>query len=282
VRRKAVGLFALIAWIIGGTAAFAGGAGDEGSGATGGADDGTKSVHAGVETYLGGFRGKRTSGCEYVLYIDKALLDRVAHEGAIERRVGGLRYRFFQISCPGQLDVTRWIPDPEPRDLAPDARSALDARFLPKPEVAMAPKPDRGIVKLGEWFWTATPFTAVSATAAVPQTGLWATTTAVPVSLTFYPGDGNEPVTCEGPGEPWLPEYGDELPTECMYTYLHSSTMSPNHMYFEAALEITWTVSWTSSTGDGGTLSDLHTFTSFDHTVKELQAIVVRGTNSSG
>jgi hypothetical protein len=255
------------------------------TGGSGSDNDEADLIHAGVDTYQGGFRGKKTNGCDYVLYIDKALLDRVAHEGAIEKRISGLRYRFFQISCPNQTDVTRWIPDPEPRDLAPDARSALAARFLPKPEVMMAPKPDRGIVKLGEWFWTTTPFVVpddrYSATAAVPQTGLWAKTTAVPVSLTFYPGDGNEPMTCIGPGQPWRSEYGDELPTECMYTYNHSSSVAPNHMYFEAALEVTWTVSWTSSTGDGGTLADLHTITPFNHTVKELQAIIVRGTDSS-
>ena len=64
-----------------------------------------------------------------------------------------------------------------------------------------------------------------------------------------------------------------------MYTYINSSDVAPNGQFFEAALEITWTVSWTSSTGAGGTLDDLHTITPFNQTVRELQAVIVGGTN---
>jgi hypothetical protein len=249
-----------------------------------GADDGADVVHAGVTTYRGGYRGRTSNGCTYVLYIDKALLDRIAHEGPISKTLNGMRYQLFQRTCPGKDDALRWIPNPEPRNLAPNARAALDRIHLPEPEIEMAPKPDRGIVTLGEWFWTTTPFDAddnrYSATAAVPETGSWATATATPTTLTFYPGDGNDPVTCDGPGQPWLPEYGDDLPTDCMYTYTHSSSVAPNGEYFEAALEITWTITWESSDGATGTLPDLHTSTPFDHTVRELQAIIISGTNT--
>jgi hypothetical protein len=157
--------------------------------------------------------------------------------------------------------------------------SALDRDFLPRPEVASAPSAGNGIVTLGQWFWTTTPFTdpdaRYTATAAVPQLGIYATATATPTTLTFYPGDGNDPVSCAGPGEVWLPEYGDELVSECMYTYVNSSAVAANGETFEAALEISWAVTWTASNGTSGRLPNVNTITTFDQTVKELQAIIV-------
>jgi hypothetical protein len=236
VRKWLVALLASL--LIAGTVSSPAIAGDGDIESTGaGSDDVPDTFYAGVETYQGGFRGTRTGGCTYAPY-NKLDYGDVTSERA-EFYSKGIRYALYIIKCGTEPPITRYFPDPPPRPLAGIALGALANRFVPKPEVAMAPKPDRGIVKLGEWFWTTTPFVAQKATAAVPQTGLWATATAVPVSLTFYPGDGNEPVTCDGPGEPWLPEYGDELPTECMYTYRNSSAMAPNHQYFEAALEIT-------------------------------------------
>jgi hypothetical protein len=244
-----------------------------GTSTTVGVDDGADVVFAGVTTYQGGYRGKRTGGCGYEYatgYL--SAIPTTAPPSYVSK---GIRYSLFVVSCPGAVPFTRYIPDPPPRSIAPAARAALDRRFLPAPEVASAPSADSGIVTLGQWFWTTTAFAEYSATAAVPQLGIYATATATPTSLTFYPGDGNTEVLCEGPGEPWLAEYGDELESDCMYTYMNSSAIAANGETFPAALQITWTVAWTASDGSSGTLPNVNTITTFDQTVKELQAIII-------
>jgi hypothetical protein len=285
VSRRLIALLAVAATFVHLTAPGYAGDGLTGDTTTASDDDRTGTIDARVEAYQGGYRGRSTNRCSYTVYIESAYLDRLAHEGPIVKRISGLRSRLYVRTCPGAIEGLVWIAEPLPPDMAALARSALKSKALPTPEVEMAPPPDKGIVKLGEWFWTTTPFDVTddsySATAAIAQTNLWATATAVPTGLTFYPGDGNEPVTCDGPGEPWRPEYGDDAPSPsgCMYEYIHSSAIAESGEYFDAALEIVWTVTWTSSTGEGGTLDDLHTVTRFRHTVRELQAIIVGGSN---
>lgn len=172
-----------------------------------------------------------------------------------------------------QSELT-WVPDQQtPEQLAQVAYDKV-VRQLPRPSPGFAPPAGKGVVQVGTWFWSGT-WAPVFATASIP--GLSATVTAVPVSLTFDPGDGRlgtGAVTCAGPGRVWTPADGDEAVSACQYTYRHSSAMSPSGMW-RTNLTITWSVAFTASNGAGSDLGQLTTSTATDLRVGEIQAVVV-------
>ena len=244
-------------------------------------DPGSGSIAAGVAVYQGRWSGTR-SACTWVLLDASAALDRFDRDQPIEKSLGGVPYRLYVRTCPasdqGPADQLVWIPQRSPDALAFDGRAYL-SRIVPRPEIGAAPPTGEGIAQVGMWFWTGTPFEPMSVTAWVPgPTGVvWATTTATPVRLVIDPGDGDlgtGPLVCDGPGEIWLPEYGDELVSQCMYTYRHSSVLAVDGEAFRASVSIEWDVAWTSSTGASGALAPMSTTTIAPIVVREIQAIV--------
>jgi hypothetical protein len=82
-----------------------------------GVDDGVDVVFAGVETYQGGFRGKRTGGCSFEYA--KGYLSPIETTAPPSYVSKGIRYSLFLVSCPGKVPFTRYIPDPPPRGHRP-------------------------------------------------------------------------------------------------------------------------------------------------------------------
>jgi hypothetical protein len=111
---------------------------------------------------------------------------------------------------------------------------------------------------------------------------LWATVTATPLRLRFDPGDvgtcancapPNPPVVCDGAGP--TAAYVPDVPGACSYTYVNaSSTSSLDGRNFLTLLSIEWVVSWTSSTGAGGSLGGETTSTTALLGVAEVKGLV--------
>jgi hypothetical protein len=192
-----------------------------------------------------------------------------------EKMVNGIKYVLFFRQCPTS-GLAYWVPQIPAAHLGTNAAAAVEER-LPSPRVGSAPPADRVVVNVGMWLWTnPAQYQPVSVTAWVPTTAgiAWATTTATPIRLVFVSGEpGASPMLCQGPGREWLPQYGDELASPCMYTYQHSSEITASNV-FDATLSIVWSVRWTSNVGAGGSLGEYTTSTNQPITVNEIQAIV--------
>ena len=192
-----------------------------------------------------------------------------------EKMVNGIKYVLLYRQCPTS-GLAYWVPQIPLARLGSSAADAVQQR-LPSPRVGSAPPADRAVVHVGIWLWTdPAQYQPVSVTAWVPTiTGIaWATTTATPIRLVFLSGEpGASPMSCQGPGRTWLPQYGDELATSCMYTYQHSSEITASGV-FDATLSIVWSVRWNSNVGAGGSLGEYTTSTNQPITVNEIQAIV--------
>ena len=192
-----------------------------------------------------------------------------------EKTVDGVLYVLFYRSCPTSGQGI-WVAQLASSGLALNAANAV-RQLLPKPTVHSAPSMGNGIVKVGMWLWTdPTQYRSMSATAWVPTgNGIaWATTTATPVRLVFLSGEpGASPMSCPGPGHAWLPQFGDEMVSACMYTYQHSSEITARQA-FDATLSIVWSVRWRSNVGIGGNLGEYATSTNQPITVNEIQAVV--------
>jgi hypothetical protein len=115
----------------------------------------------------------------------------------------------------------------------------------------------------------------VNAQAQIP--GLAVTATATPGRLVFTPGEpGGDAVTCAGPGI--IVRSADQFPATspaCSYEYQHASSIAGGK--FAATLTIEWDITWTSSTGAGGTLAPATTTAGVAVPVREVQAIVTGG-----
>lgn len=242
---------------------------------TGSSDPSGWTIAAGVQVYRGGYR-RSSSRYTWRQMDAPSGLDRYDGDRPIEKVVSGVRYRLYQRSGNGVTTLV-WVPERTAQQLGFDGRAYL-ARILPAPDVGTAPPPGDGIVTVGMWFWTTTAWEPLRVTAQVPgpQGTVWSTTTATPVRLAVDPADasGSTPFVCEGPGHRWAPGLGDEVASDCSYTYRHSSVLAPDGTAFPAVVSIEWEVSWTSSSGAGGTLDPITTTTRVPITVREIQAIV--------
>jgi hypothetical protein len=138
-----------------------------------------------------------------------------------------------------------------------------------------APPADKMVVNVGTWFWVPrTAWKPISVTAYIPTSAgpISVTTTATPKNLTYSPGDGNDTVTCAGPGRPWTTALGDTADSPCMYTY-STSSRTRSRTTFRAQMSIKWAVTWRSSLGIGGSLPSIRTGMGLDAYVRELQAL---------
>ena len=206
-----------------------------------------------------------------------------AHSGnetIVEKVSGGITYRLFEYNCLDRNPATtfHWIPQVSTEQLAQQATSVVYDN-IPAPFGNFAPPARRGVVKLGTWFWVnPLMWVPISATAGVPTPAgyISVTTTATPKKLIFDPGDGSlgtGPVTCDGPGLPWIELFGDHMDSKCMYTYQHSSSMHPAGL-FPATLSVQWHVTFTTNFGAKGTVGDFTFAASHQMNVREIQALV--------
>ncbi len=157
-------------------------------------------------------------------------------------------------------------PAPAPAPAEVLAVQAASQIALPAPTPATAPPREVvGLVGIATWLWV--------------DPGAW-----VPVSATAAAGPA--PVTCDGPGKPYLfhvPD--DQQQTGCSYVFQwasddhrHDTHGEDGDDVYHARASIVWAVTWTATTGETGTLADMTTTTGFDLTVGEIQAVVCADT----
>src|SRR5215469_3071952 len=165
-----------------------------------------------------------------------------------------------ELACGGALPGVAFIlvstaagtPQLAPQQLMIEAYGELR---VPSLSPATAPPVGHdGLVGLPEWFWVpAAGWHPRSVTVRVGP--VWATVTATPDGLTFEPGAGISPVTCQGPGtayDPSKPSVSQH--TACSYTYVQPSAGLAGNVY-QASVSITWRVDWIGSGGAGGVLA---------------------------
>lgn len=170
---------------------------------------------------------------------------------------------FLHLSCVFGFDTL--CPDDAEPQMPPAidvAQLALDSVDFTIPTPHTSP-PGRQITGLTTWFWL-DPGQWQPTTAHAEIPGLWASVTVTPTTARWTPGDGAAAVTCEGPGRPHPGTDGAR--TGCGHTYT-------NHGDYTLTIDVTYTVTWTSSTGAGGTLDPVTLTTSTPIHVEQRQAV---------
>lgn len=171
------------------------------------------------------------------------------------------------------------IPDvpeaPTPEILAEYAYNKVK---VPETEIELRPGA-RSTVNLPTWVWLDEgTFKDVTVRAELPNTGLWAQTTAKPVALHLepgtddaetYPASGDCEINEDGSiGTPYGKGDADRTPP-CGIRYLRATAGDP----YRLTASITWQVSWEGTGGTGGELPDGIFETTQDMTVQEIQSI---------
>ncbi len=181
---------------------------------------------------------------------------------------------------------TPTAPAPPPGGVPAEVLAAQAAAqiALPAPTPATAPPRDIvGLVGIATWLWVdPAAWAPLSATAEAGPVSVTATATPVRTVWDLGEGHGRRPVTCNGPGKPYLfhvPD--DQQQTGCSYVFQWASDdhrhdthgEDPDDLY-HARASIVWAVTWTATTGETGALADMTTTTAFDLTIGEIQAVV--------
>ncbi|MFE8962910.1 hypothetical protein [Streptomyces iakyrus] len=167
---------------------------------------------------------------------------------------------------------------PQAIDTETLAGLAHQRTVVPPTRISLAPNA-RSTVNAPTWVWLDKgAFKPVSVTASLPGTGLWATTTAKPVSLHLEPGTADaETLPASGEclinddgsiGEPYARGKG-ELTPPCGVRYLRSS--GDGTYGLEATL--TWEITWDGAGGTGGGLPNGTFATTTQVPVQEIQSV---------
>ncbi|MFI6087468.1 hypothetical protein [Streptomyces sp. NPDC051218] len=177
-----------------------------------------------------------------------------------------------------------WVPTgdtpKEPLAVSPKilAEYAYDELPVPSTEIKMAPEGTTK-VNLPTWAWLdKAKFKKVSVTASIPGSGLSATTTAEPMSLSIdpgtkdaetYPASGACPIVNGKIGAPRAKGTPGDTQPPCGVKYLRSSGDGS----YNLQATLTWKISWTSTTGEGGDLPPGEFGADQQVAVEEIQSI---------
>lgn len=111
----------------------------------------------------------------------------------------------------------RVAPPPPPPPSGAEVASWIAQRMpIPEPRIGVAPKPHTWFVNIAGWVWAEDGWKHYSTTHTIR--GRTATVVAQPVEMTFWPGDGNAPTRCTGPGERWFDGQSNTAPGRCAHT----------------------------------------------------------------
>jgi len=149
---------------------------------------------------------------------------------------------FVWLANPGTV-TPAGRPTVTPAQLAQEAIGQLP---LSRPTIRRSPNQELRYqgdpytwVNLWTWFWT-DPASYKPLTQSVSVGGVSATVTAKPVGLLFDPGDGSNPVRCDGPGRAWTDADGSDAPSSgCGFEYSHVTSGT-----VLTRVAILWQVSW--------------------------------------
>ncbi|MDQ1017156.1 hypothetical protein QFZ43_003705 [Streptomyces afghaniensis] len=171
------------------------------------------------------------------------------------------------------------VPD-DPNTPTPKTLAAYAYNKVKVPETKVDLKPAaKSTVNLPTWVWLDKgTFKDVKVRAELPNTGLWAETTAKPVALHLEPGtedaetfpaSGNCEINEDGSiGTPYTKGDADKTPP-CGIRYLRATNGTP----YQLSASVTWQITWEGSDGTGGDLPDGTFETTQDMNVQEIQSI---------
>jgi hypothetical protein len=223
-----------------------------------------------------GFAGEGEDGFEVAIEVVPAPVLEVGMPYALTCRDGSgfVVYQQFVV----------WDPADPLAGVAIEERAAqLAAATLspPAPEVRSSPLPDaEQLTGLPTWLWVSS-WSPVEATANLG--GVAATVMARPVAMRWRFGDGGV-VDCAGPGAPWpgavapARSGSTTIPaavagSPCTYVFTTTSAGQPDGRY-QAEVTVEWNVTWTSSTGVGGSLGSVTSSATTRLRVVEVQAVI--------
>ena len=189
------------------------------------------------------------------------------------RTRNGMQETLYGRYC-GKVMTFHWISDSSTTEAAEQAKDRV-SRIVPSLLARTAPGAGNMVVNVGTWFWVPRtiwkPF-SVTAYIATSVGVIIVTTTATPTNVIYSPGDGNDPVSCRGPGTPWTNSNGDDDKSSCMYTYRKASHTQPSGVY-KSKMAIEWKIRWKSNLGIGGPLPSIRTGLNSNVRVLEMQAL---------
>ena len=174
----------------------------------------------------------------------------------------------------------RWIIPITPGNLAATVRGEI-VGLLPQPTINSSPPVGTASIVDVPVFIQVTNWTRDVVDSACVG-GMCVTVTASP-TLTFAPGEsGSGTVSCAGAGTRYDP---DGAPIEeqasaegaCAHAYRLRTGVEGRPEMWAGSVAVSWTISWTSSTGATGTLPAVTRTTQVPRAVREVQAVVVRG-----
>ena len=174
----------------------------------------------------------------------------------------------------------RWVIAPTPGALAETVRGRLIGQ-LPQPVVESSPPAGTASIIGVPVFVTVVNWTGV-----VTQTecagGLCVTVTATP-QLTFRPGEPGAPtVQCAGSGTRFAPDAGTpeaqaSSPGACTWTYTTRTGASGRPSAWPGQASVSWSISWTATTGASGSLAAVTRSTDVPRPVAEVQTVIEGG-----
>lgn len=165
---------------------------------------------------------------------------------------------------------------PTPPDVETIARQLYAEIPLAVPVPHTSPPPDAPqLVGFPMWMWVDDAVWR-SFDAGVSVSGISVSVVARPETIEWDLGDGTVRI-CEGPGTAWNPNGGSGQATDCSHTYQFVSADEPGGRY-RASVTVTWSVTWSASTGESGTLPSASRSADFSLLVTERQAVIHRGT----
>ncbi|MBV9022528.1 MAG: hypothetical protein JO362_01695 [Streptomycetaceae bacterium] len=159
---------------------------------------------------------------------------------------------------------TRWSKNPPPGygggpDPAVLAQQVVKQMGLRGADVGIAPKPgSTGLVGLPVWLWDRTsPTTWGPVSASASAAGITVTATAKVTQIVWSMGDGSS-VTCSTAGTPYQASYGNRPSPDCGHIYQQTSAGQSGGVFPLQAVS-TWSVAWTATTGQTGTITTIRT-----------------------
>jgi hypothetical protein len=199
---------------------------------------------------------------------------------------------FWRGVAPADTDPDSWdcgrvmfwvdageVPDdpntPTPKTLA---GYAYDKVKVPGTEIELKPEA-KSTVNAPTWVWLDKgTFQEVKVRAELPNTNLWAETTAKPVALHLepgtedaetYPASGDCEINDDGSiGTPYKTGDADKTPP-CGIRYLRATNGEP----YELTASVTWQITWKGTGDTGGDLPDGTFETTQDMNVQEIQSV---------
>jgi hypothetical protein len=167
-------------------------------------------------------------------------------------------------------------PPPTPQDLLPGAIDSATRQVpLPAPVFMMHNKTKNWALVQVPLDFRVTPGSWAPVVARAEASGVWAEVTAKPRELSFESGDPKGPIPgtiCRGNSA--IEPYNPDVPGDCAFTYRNASSTAPgDHYHFITTFTTIWDVTWTSSTGAGGTLAPIIRTTTEPLAVAEMKAL---------